>query len=38
MINAPTPNRGGPSRAKEQSDDLDVSDKDIQDMLAKLKA
>ncbi len=40
MINAPTPSRGGlvASKANAKNDDDMVSDAEIQDMLAKLKA
>ena len=38
MINAPTPSKGSLSRNTAQKDDEDVSDADIQAMLAQLKA
>jgi hypothetical protein len=40
MINAPTPSRGGlaSNKASAKNDDDMVSDAEIQDMLAKLKA
>jgi hypothetical protein len=38
MLNAPTPSRGGLSKAKTSQNEEDVSDADIQAMLAQLKS
>ncbi len=38
LINAPTPARGGLAASRTAADEDDVSDADIQNMLAKLKA